>query len=112
MIDRRPEPFLLFRSRRHPRGESIRIHCGFEKSVVEGHLTITRCLKFTHGATVARGGRQPLSPLRAEPSLEELAQATHHKRRLTGRPDGDLEGTTPDPRRQVEGAQLGVVGDV
>ena len=112
MIDRRSEPILLFRGRRHPCGESIGIHGGFEEPVVERFLAIAWRLQSTNGAAVAGGGRQPLPPLGAQSPFEELAQATHHKWRLTGRSDGDLEGTTPDPRRQMEGAELGVIGDV
>jgi len=41
-----------------------------------------------------------------------LAQTPHHKWCFAGRADRDLEGSAPDPGRQVEGAQLGIISDI
>jgi len=50
--------------------------------------------------------------MRAEPPLEHLAQPPHHERRLPGRGHRQLQRPAPDPGRQLERAQLGVVGHV
>jgi len=112
IIHRPLEPFPLLVFGWHPRAEAFCVYGGGEEAVVALLSTGLVDGLPAHGAPESGGCLEPFAPLLAEPTVEDLAQPADHERCPARGCDGDLERSSPHTGRKVEGAQLGVVGDI
>ncbi len=111
-VGRRRDPRAHLRLLRRPRPQPLRGHRLGEEAVEKRLAPLGRDTAFAHHLAEARRRRRPRRPAGVEPALEQLAQPPHDERRATTGADCELQRAPLDARRQVEGAQLGVVGDV
>jgi hypothetical protein len=94
------------------RAQAVDVHGGAEEGVVAPLGGGVRQREGADRLAEARRRLHPLGPLLAEAPLEHLPQAADHEGRPAVRGDGELHRAALDPGGQVEGAELGVVGDV
>ncbi len=106
------QPLLLLGPSWHARRQILAVDGGLEEPV-EARLLLRNCqAEPPHLVAEAGCRRQPLAPLGAEPLLEQPAQAPRRERSLARRADGQLQLSPANAGRQVERAQLRVVGHV